>query len=81
MDGEPKLWKYFIIIIFAASIAAIGLTELQKRYVGRVRPNGTMRAMIRDIHGELDSKKESAKRASVNQTREGREIGRLVDGE
>lgn len=82
MDGEPKLWKYLVIIIFAASVAAIGLVELQRRYVGKGRPNGAMRAMIRDIHGEIDVKKASAKRSDKGApTREAQEIGRLVEGE
>lgn len=82
MDGEPRFWKYLVIIAFAASVAAIGLVELQRRYVGKGRPNGAMRAMIRDIHGEIDVKRASAKGAAKGApTKEAQEIGRLVDGE
>jgi hypothetical protein len=82
MDGEPKLWKYIVIIVFAASVAAIGLVELQRRYVGKGRPSGAMRAMIRDIHGEVDVKKVTVQRSEKGTpTREAQEIGRLVEGE
>ena len=56
-SGGSRFFQYMFIVLFSASVVAIGAKELHKKYLSKRKGLGkTAQELIDELHGDVDIK-------------------------